>query len=906
MVKGIFKLKRKDLILKKLIELSRGNGIDATTLANELNMSRANVSHELNLLCKEGKVVKSEGRPVLFSPVFNNVTTSSNDSKLYELDMLIKNNISLKQAGEQAKAAILYPPKGIHCLILGETGVGKSTFARIMHKYAIDMGVKKPDAPFIAFNCADYSNNPQLLTAQLFGVKKGAYTGADTDKEGLIEKANGGILFLDEVHRLPPEGQEILFTFLDTGYFRRVGDVENRTSDVLIISATTEDPSSALLNTFTRRIPMIIKIPPLRDRTLEERFYLLKRFFKHESIKLNRDIFVSLNSMRAFCSYDCPNNIGQLESDVKLICAKVYSEFLTNKKNDIRICSRDLPDYIKKGLYTDKQHRMLWNEVIGDDIEFFKFSPTSEIEEIPTASNDNSIYEIINDRLRQLKAKGISDIDIESILEKDIAKYFHKQIYGITEEKNKQNLIHILGEDIINITDRIAENVSDHLGKSLSQNSYTALALHLNTLIERVNKNKPIVNPQLSKIKQLYPKEFEVAIEAKKIIEKYLNVSIPEDEAGFITIFLISDKEYINKQNEKVKVIIIAHGNSTATSMADVANKLLGENYAIGLDAHLDKSPLEVLETLKDYVRNDMNQAGYLLLVDMGSLTTFGETIEKEFNVPVKVIPLISTLHVIEATRKALLGMPLNNIYMSVQSINSYMENSMDFAPLISDKKKIAIITACLTGEGASVAIKSFLKNNLKFDKDLFEIIPIDSLDKHITMKKIAEIQENMEIAFIVSSFPLDTNIRQYSMNDVLSLKVIKELQEIVDIKTTLLKMGYVLKENIDNIDGEELYNDIQNTIMKLCNTLSVCFDDDMLLGIILHFAFMVSRIKKGEKSIEFLGKEEYIKNNKSLYNAVKQSLNYLDRKYSIKIPDDEICYVMRFFQEKDALFNVI
>jgi transcriptional regulatory protein LevR len=410
----------------------------------------------------------------------------------------------------------------------------------------------------------------------------------------------------------------------------------------------------------------------------------------------------------------------------------------------------------------------------------------------------------------------------------------------------------------------------------------------------------------LYKIKLIYPKEFEVAMQAKKIIEKYLNASIPEDEAGFITIFLISDKEYISKQCGKVKVIIIAHGNSTATSMADVANKLLGENYAIGIDAHLDKSPLEVLETLKNYVKSDMNQAGYLLLVDMGSLTTFGETIEKEFNVPVKVIPLISTLHVIEATRKALLGMPLNNIYMSVQAINSYMENNMDFAPLISGKKKIAIITACLTGEGASVAIKSFLKNNLKFDKEIFEIIPIDSLDKHMTMKKIEEIQENMEIAFIVSSFPIDTNIKQYSMNDVLSLKVIKELQEIVDIKTTLLKMGYVLKENIDNIDGEELYSDIQSTIMRLCDTLSVCFDDDMLLGIILHFAFMVSRIKKGEKSIEFLGKEEYIKNNKSLYNAVKQSLNYLNTKYSIKIPDDEICYIMRFFQEKDALFNII
>ena len=99
-------------------------------------------------------------------------------------------------------------------------------FASLMHNYALEMKVKSEDSPFIVFNCADYSNNPQLLTSQLFGVKKGAYTGAESDKVGLIEQANGGILFLDEIHRLPPEGQEALFIFLDSGTFRRIGDSE--------------------------------------------------------------------------------------------------------------------------------------------------------------------------------------------------------------------------------------------------------------------------------------------------------------------------------------------------------------------------------------------------------------------------------------------------------------------------------------------------------------------------------------------------------------------------------------------------------------------------------------------------------------------------------------------------------
>jgi len=84
-----------------------------------------------------------------------------------------------------------------------------------------------------------------------FRGKKGAYTGADRDRAGLVEKADGGILFLDEVHRLPPEGQEMLFYLMDKGIYRRLGESESQhKANVLIICATTESIESVLLRTF--------------------------------------------------------------------------------------------------------------------------------------------------------------------------------------------------------------------------------------------------------------------------------------------------------------------------------------------------------------------------------------------------------------------------------------------------------------------------------------------------------------------------------------------------------------------------------------------------------------------------------------------------------------------------------
>ncbi len=109
----------------------------------------------------------------------------------------------------------------------------------------------------------------------------------------------------------------MLFTFIDRGVYRRLGETENeRKAQVLIITATTEEPNSFLLKTFTRRIPMTVTLPPLRERTHKERFALLQLFFTNEAIRLRKEIHVSPNAMRAFVFYNCPNNIGQLKTDV--------------------------------------------------------------------------------------------------------------------------------------------------------------------------------------------------------------------------------------------------------------------------------------------------------------------------------------------------------------------------------------------------------------------------------------------------------------------------------------------------------------------------------------------------------------------------------------------------------------
>ena len=150
-------------------------------------------------------------------------------------------------------------------LITGETGTGKELVAR-----AIYIKSKRADMPFVPVNCGALSQN--LVESELFGHKKGAFTGADRDHKGLFEVANGGTLFLDELGELDKNIQVKLLRFLESGEIQRLGDSEPFTVDVRVICATNRDLRQMIadgqfredllfrLNTFD------IHLPPLRDR----------------------------------------------------------------------------------------------------------------------------------------------------------------------------------------------------------------------------------------------------------------------------------------------------------------------------------------------------------------------------------------------------------------------------------------------------------------------------------------------------------------------------------------------------------------------------------------------------------------------------------------------------------------
>ena len=336
-----------------------------------------NISTELGRLFRAGELIRVGGHPVYYLSkqvlqkrtllrFEKNSFAQVHDLQLYlksittgakyvssRLDGLIGARQSLALPVKQAKAAVRYPPHGLHTLITGPTGVGKSLFAQCMYDYARDSRLLAPDARLITLNCANYAENPQLLLSQLFGYVKGAFTGANSDHKGMVEYASGGILFLDEIHRLNPEGQEKLFRLIDYGKYSRLGETgAERIAQVLIIGATTEDTPSSMLGTFLRRIPVHIELPPLNCRSIDERLELVLHSFWREAQNIQSSIELNSEILHALCFYNCPANLGQLATDIKITCANAYFEHnIFGAPDPVKIEVHHLNQKIIEGLF---------------------------------------------------------------------------------------------------------------------------------------------------------------------------------------------------------------------------------------------------------------------------------------------------------------------------------------------------------------------------------------------------------------------------------------------------------------------------------------------------------------------------------------------------------------------------
>lgn len=882
-------MKKTDQIYEALLKNDQVSGIGLTAIevSERLGVDRANTSRYLNQLYAEGRVSKSDGRPVRYQ---TKGVRLQEPVQRFSMDMLIGAEKSLSVPIQQAKAAILYPPRGLHTLILGETGVGKSMFAELMYAFACETQMIGKDAPFVRFNCADYAENPQLLVSQIFGVKKGAYTGADKDREGLLKKADGGMLFLDEVHRLSNQGQEMLFTFIDKGYFRKLGDSEEKVrSEVQIIAATTEDPASSLLATFTRRIPMTIHLPNLKERGLKDRYKLIEIFIKEESKRLQKSIYINKLALESFMIYDCPSNIGQLRSDIQLSCAKAFLHFMSQSKTYILIEQGDLPQNVKKGHLLIKQHREALDRLLKHQEDIYKFyydEDESYLNEKDTSSP--LFYETIEKRLQLLKAEGLNPNEINERMSVDIEKHF--QTY-LTEQVKGDELSGIADPLAVQVAHELLDEASKRLHKSYNEKVYLGLALHLHSSIDRIRSGKKIYHPKLNDIRVNHQDAFLLAMELARVVDAAFEVETPLDEIGYLAMFFATDPFDVSQPvSGGVGIVVVMHGNTTASSMVDVAVELVGATQCVAVDMPLSMKPDAVYLKTKEAVLSVDSGAGVLLLVDMGSLLSFADMIAEETGIYIKSIDRVSTPMLLEATRKAGLGRELMDIYKTT------LEMIQTVTPDHGIGKKNLIITACFTGEGASERIKQILMERLAIDESC-EIISLNIVNRKEFLNLIAYYRGNYHLLAVVSTVDMPiSGVANFSALEVLSGAALPAIKSLLDREDVYSKISLSLEAHLKMAETALLVKHVRNFIEQSEHGLKVSLSQDVKIGIALHLSFLIDNLMQGFASKKNEDLLHYKMQFPMEMSLTRELLWPMAQTFGVAFTDDDVVYLCKMF----------
>lgn len=849
-------------LLKKLYE-DFNKGITTEDISNGLKISRANISNYLNQLCKEGLVKKIKSRPVYFIPI----DTKDKEEPTYKdscFSTLIGKRHSLKKVIEKAKAAIVYPPHGLHSIIYGETGVGKSMLAKYMYDFSIESGIRKEAAPFVTFNCADYANNTQLLMGHIFGVEKGAYTGAESSKEGLLEGADKGILFLDEIHRLPPEGQEMLFTFIDKGTFKRMGQsTKEISSEVLIIAATTENPESTLLDTFNRRIPMSIEIPPLRDRSLVERIELIKHFFKKEAKRVCKPIKVHRQIMKSLLIYECKNNVGQLQSDIRLAIANAYLNHINNSSEVIDMHS----SYFNQSLnIVKKNYRGKGYEVeilVPKDLDYYIFYPSGK--------EENYIFREVK------KESNYNRIKAEPLLFRE----------GIRVNALIEKLF--MNEGFFKLCHNIRDIIEKELSIILSEKKFYHMVIYINSIIDnkafKGSKNKLDIN----EVRQSNKEEFKVALKIINAIEGECNISLSIEDVAYIALFLAKDVEKESSiLTYDVDVIVAMHGDSTASSMVKAVKDILGEGNIYSFDMKLNKSYTEAVKEFKEKVKDIHGKDGVLLFTDMGTLNSFDNIIRNEIGATVKTIPMVTTLMVLEALQKLNIGFSLLETYNSIIEMMNYNVNSK--SGITNKQKDNIIIVGYNIDEEIDKESKRFIKDRLNaYMKDVdIVLVPYENEQSfQIALRKLKK--ENNVIALISDHTFSRSGVECFEKNSLKSYKAIERLRTLIRINKGYDDIIDGLETSLKHTNYLKLFHNVKNTINELLSVFCIEKEYDMVIGLAMHIAFMIDGLVGNTRKIEAFPTEKLEKHYEKL-GIIKKELMGLERKYNIKIDDNE-CY---------------
>lgn len=874
----------------------------AQVVADKLGVKRNTASRYLNQLTEEGQLIKINTRPVQFIPKqmveeLLETEIEQNEFESYEslkgfdqtsVERRIFSNLvgfdkSLYGIVEQSIAAMKYPD-GLPILFFGNSGVGKSMLANKIYEYCKAIGTLTNDAPFIELNCAQYFNNPELLTSQLFGYVKGAFTGADGDHKGIIENADRGIVFLDEVHRLSPEGQEKLFLHMDKGVFKRIGDNGPwRKSKVRYIFATTEKQNSTLLTTFIRRIPIICTLPDYSERSKEERKAILFHLFEQEAELIQKDIMVTETALDFLLKLNPPGNIGEIAGLIKQTVAGKLSKHSSNNYIEIRVL--DFPER-----YLKLRSKSSFSTIEGRKTYIFSEEKYVHFEEGKSSFQEKRDRFFL--KVSQLFSHQSDSKTSPKGLKNMLQSYLEDFCDNYTFRENNEVMTKFFLPELQNIF----QNIDSNIFFSVKGNTLQMIAAYLYNRNNWIDKE----NIPIEEVKQIESMLIrEMGIQTSMIfnlLENTLDIQLSLWDKLFIELCFFNES---SEDKAKERAIILAHGYATASSIANVANRMVQQHIFDSIDMPLNIPVKEIVSKLNNYIDTYKPQNGLLILVDMGSLEEIRQDIEHTIQTPSVIINNVSTSMALNVATKIVQGYSIEDLAKIIPE-----ESKIDSQILLPmTKKPKTIIVSCNTGLGTAMKLKEMFEEFLPPGIDV-QFISYETETLKSIQKEGLVFQSNDVIAIIGTDDPDIDGIPFVSLEELFRgeqgqlYSLFRELygEEVAKEVDGKIVKNLTLDRLIDSLtilDAEKVVEQIDVCFEKIEGFYKEKISTSKKIGLYVHLSCMIERLIRNQGITSFPELETFVKENRTSMERLRHSLENLEKLYNIAVSDAELAYVL-------------
>ena len=883
----------------------------AKSMALELAISRSVASHYLNDLVNENLAIKIKSRPVFFlhknvlEKKFHLTISESELMNIYELETMI--SISRKESNEVSKiigyygslrncidqilACIKYPPNGLQIILHGEQGTGKRYIINFLYKYAKENAVVPAESRLLLAEAGvnDIHND--------FNKKVFGYVENNEVVPGALSSSQYSMICIFKAESLTTHQKNLFRHLIEQGYYQLDNTEEKLRCKSRLIFITTIDPEICFKDDLIFVIPCICRVPNLESRYQEEKEELIYHILQGEAHKFDKEIYIDRKNINALQNSRYEQNINGLKKAVKLMCLNANADSPSSEKI-LYIYLYHLPDFIVKNYdgYSDYSNSEQ------------KFIKVNNYNRNSSKSVILEFYDEIFGAMSSVTKEAKSNIKINEKINdcySAVKKCYNYLLFDKSFDSTKLRIVEKSINEIIN-------NLLNAKKFSFPVNCSVIIArmIYFNkdntSLVENWKRNHhAALEEQMALLRNANQIEYSIIQQIKSKIQENLGFELDIMNLLILFIYLIKFDKEINER--KFLSIIISHGYSTATSIADAVNTLLDEVIFDAIDMPLDTGVADIVEKIESYIEKSALRRDVLVLVDMGSLEDIGNRLNKKYMLNIGVINNVSTRLALEVGSLIRDGHTLSDI-LSTASGNT----KCTYELIESIKQEEVIAFTSENGNMMSTRLlnlfRDSLPKNLNIELMTFgyqQLAGLGSETRVINGKKVlfvigtsnpgvspeffVTIEDiiNMEgIGIIYNSFSdymSKTEINQFTQNIIRNFSLQNVVKHLVILEPSVL-LDYV-SESVDILQ------------LKMNRT----FTGKTMVGIYIHVCCLIERIITKNVVESCPGAEDFV-NNKEFIDEVNESFSKVKKHYGIEIPMSEIYYLFEYIKNDERI----